>query len=91
MCLIREVMFPDFFVDAAPAPHMLRHFTAVRLDSMHTELTAQIRRACRLAKNPADDAAAIAEDFVDALPELRRLLLHLLRQLLPRALRPGLG
>ncbi len=75
MCLIREVMFPDFFVDAAPAPHMLRHFTAVRLDSMHAELTAQIRRACRLAKNPADDAAAIAEDFVDALPELRRLLL----------------
>ena len=75
MQLIREVMFPDFFDEMAPALNIRRHVTAVRLDTIYTELAVQIRRAARLGEKTEIDSEAVAENFVAGLPELRRLLL----------------
>lgn len=73
--LIREVMFPDFFDDKAPGAQILRHITAVRLDTIYSELAAQIRRACRLMHASDIDEDEIAGRFIDALPSLREILL----------------
>lgn len=78
---VRKVMFPDFFDEKAPEAHILKHFTAVRIDEIYNELSAQIRRAFRLypdAKRGTDIrelANCVATDFIKALPALRDLLL----------------
>lgn len=72
---IREVMFPDFFDEKAPAAHVLQHIAAVRLDTIYNELAVQIRRAGRLMHAEGLDEFAVADSFIGELPEIREMLL----------------
>lgn len=72
---IREVMFPDFFDEKAPAAHVLQHITAVRLDTIYNELAVQIRRAARLMHTEGLDELTVADAFIGVLPEIREILL----------------
>lgn len=73
--LIREVMFPDFFDERTPSPEVLRHLTAVRIARICTELSAQIRRACRLTGADPSMSDSATSAFVETLPSIRQLLL----------------
>lgn len=69
MRLVRAVLFPDFFDEELSDPSMRRYSLGVNIDRLYDQLRRQINHVCKA------DANATALHFIEALPELRRLLM----------------
>lgn len=70
MALIKALIFPEFFDDSVSDDSM-RHFSiGVNVDKLHALLVEQISRVI-----DTDSAETKALEFIEALPELRRILL----------------
>ncbi len=79
---LQAAIFPGFFGTSHIRRHSLRSHLAANLDSIYHLLREQIRCgscfACEdsleACQNCADDAALVATTFMEALPDIRRLL-----------------
>ncbi len=78
---IRALMFPGYFDDDSPAGVSSQTLVGERLQRIERVLSEQVRRAflydnaAMAEAEAAAEAARIADEFVDELPRLQRLLL----------------
>lgn len=72
MCIIKSLIFPEFFDEEAAeaCPEMRRYFIGVNMERLCCLLTEQIGRV-----RSESEAKTSALNFIDSLPELRRVLL----------------
>lgn len=69
MRLVKALLFPDFFDEEVTCPDMRPYSIGVNMDRLYELMRTQIGRVC----DSDPDAATLG--FIDALPELRRILL----------------
>lgn len=69
MRLVKALLFPDFFDEAVGDRAMRMNSVRVNMDRLYELLRRQIGRVCEA------DADTAALEFIDSLPELRRILL----------------
>lgn len=69
MRLVNALLFPDFFDEEVCDRAMRPSSIGVNMDRLYVLLRRQIGRVCN------SDAEAVALEFIDSLPELRRVLL----------------
>jgi len=81
--LIRQIIFPGYFGVSSLKTETLSYYLGVNIDRVYQLLSEQIRRgicfACRENSNTGcqqceDKAPDIAADFIEKLPEMRRIL-----------------
>ncbi len=79
---LRSVLFPGYFGKTNLSEDSIRFHVGATLDRVLTNMQEQVRRGkCFVCDNPDPDcplcqgqAASITQDFLDQLPEIRRLL-----------------
>ena len=75
ICLCRAILFPGYFGHSGVSSHTIAYHTGVNVESLFYKLTEQIQAGlCFDEEQESADAAAIASQFIERLPHLRRLL-----------------
>ncbi|MBR4312172.1 MAG: serine acetyltransferase [Bacteroidaceae bacterium] len=73
--LCRAILFPGYFGHSGVSSHTIAYHTGVNVESLFYKLTEQIQAGlCFDEEQESADAAAIASQFIERLPHLRRLL-----------------
>lgn len=78
--LIRSIVFPGYFGGPIPRQQSLPHFLGVRIEKLYGLLAEQIHSVQhfdeegRNSDNASESAAETARQFIETLPELRRIL-----------------
>lgn len=73
--LCRAILFPGYFGHSGVSSHTIAYHTGVNVESLFYKLAEQIQAGlCFDEVQESVDAAAIASQFIERLPHLRRLL-----------------
>lgn len=77
--LIKAIVFPDFFDCRRNNEKIRCHYIGVNIEKLYSLLTTETRRALRFDNTLTEtevsqEAITITLDFIDSLPEVRRLL-----------------
>ena len=78
--LVKSIIFPDFFNRRRNSCVTRAHYIGVGVDKLYTILRREIENGLRFeesidAGDTEDDANRLALEFIDTLPEIKRLLL----------------
>jgi serine O-acetyltransferase len=83
VALVKNIIFPDYFNKRQPDEAIRSYFIGVHMEELMTQLVKQIAHGlqfcedCEAIRTKAqvyDEAEKLALEFIDALPEIKRLL-----------------
>lgn len=83
VALVKNIIFPDYFNKRQPDEAIRSYFIGVHMEELMTQLVKQIAHGlqfcedCEAIRTKAqvyDEAERLALEFIDALPEIKRLL-----------------
>ena len=81
--LVKSIIFPDYFNKRQPDEGIRSYFIGVHMEQLATELTKQIAHGLQFCEDCAEmrtkeqvyrEAERLALEFIDELPEIKRLL-----------------
>ena len=81
--LVKNIIFPDYFNKRQPDEAIRSYYIGVHMEQLFTQLVKQIAHALQFCEDCAairtkaqvyDEAERLALEFIDALPEIKRLL-----------------
>ena len=77
--LVRNIIFSDYFNKRQPEEQIRAYYIGVNMEELYKLLNAQIARgllfcSCMSEAEAADKARCLALDFIEQLPEVKRLL-----------------
>ena len=81
--LVKNIIFPDYFNKRQPDEAIRSYYIGVHMEQLYTQLVKQIAHGLQFCEDCAairtkaqvyDEAERLALEFIDALPEIKRLL-----------------